>query len=238
VFELVHCKSRGIMEDVARREPIPVEKMRVIYNGLNTAPYEQPVKTAELRDELGIPRDAPVIGSVANLHLYKGHVDIVDAGAEIVRRFPNVRFLFIGRPAGAEEQIRLEAAKLGIADRVLLVGERADVPQLLQCIDIFVLASHEEGFSNAVLEAMASRRPVVATAVGGNTEQVVDRETGYLVPPGNPAQMAEAFEQLLVDPAQATQMGERGWVRVREKFSYHAMIHGMEKFYEEALNWK
>jgi glycosyltransferase involved in cell wall biosynthesis len=235
-FDLVHCKSRGIMEDVLRREPIPAERIRIVYNGLNTAPYEAAVNIAVLKESLGIPRDAPVIGSVANLHPYKGHVDLVHAVAKIGADFPEVRLLLIGRPAGAENDILAQAEKAGIADRVILLGERSDVPELLQCMDVFVLASHEEGFSNAVLEAMAARRPVVATALGGNLEQVVDGETGYLVPSKDPEAMAARLQQLLASSELARSMGEKGYQRVRETFSYEAMIAGMEQFYAETLS--
>jgi glycosyltransferase involved in cell wall biosynthesis len=235
LFELVHCKSRGIMEDVVRREPIPPAKIRIVYNGLRVEPYQQPVNRPALRAQLGIPAGARVIGSVANLHPYKGHVDIVQAAAQVLATLPDTYFLFVGRPAGAEDQVRAEAQRLGLADRVIPAGERPDVAALLQCMDVFVLASHEEGFSNAVLEAMASRLPVVATALGGNLEQVADGVTGYLVPSKSPGQLAEKFIALLQDETLRTRMGEAGFARVQELFSYPAMIAGMEQFYREVM---
>lgn len=235
LFQLVHCKSRGILEDVARREPIPREKMRIVYNGIQTQPYQQNVDVAKLRTDLGIPIDATVVGSVANLHPYKGHVDIVRAGAEVIHRFPNACFLFVGRAAGEQEEVRREAERLQISEKVIPAGERSDVPSLLQCMDIFVLASHEEGFSNAVLEAMASALPVLATAVGGNCEQVQDGVTGFLVPPKQPAEMAAKLNLLLEKPTDAKEMGRAGLQRVQALFSYDAMIAGMEEFYKEVL---
>jgi glycosyltransferase involved in cell wall biosynthesis len=234
-FQLVHCKSRGILEDVVQREPIPRAKLRIVYNGLKTAAYEKPADVDALRSELGIPGDAKVIGSVANLHPYKGHLEIVRAGVQILERFPNTYFLFVGRAAGAEEAVREEVARLNRTDRFILAGERADVAQLLKCMDVFVLASHEEGFSNAVLEAMASSLPVVATAVGGNLEQVENEVTGFLVPSRQPDAMAEKFAYLLENKSRAEAMGRAGLGRVKELFSYEAMIAGMQSFYSEAL---
>jgi len=232
-FELVHCKSEGIRDDVARREPIDIDRMRVVYNGIRTAAYYRKAPVPELLADLGIPRDAKVLGSVANLHTYKGHLDILAAAPEILSKVPDAYFLFVGRDAGAGADIQAEAAKLNIRDRVILTGQREDVPQLLQCMHVFVLASHEEGFSNAILEAMASALPVVATRVGGNGEAVLDQSTGFLVPPRQPAAIAEAVVPLLANAQLAADMGARGRKRVAEKFSYEAMIHGMQRFYAE-----
>lgn len=235
VFDLVHCKSEGIRSDVASREPIDIDLMRVIYNGLRTAPYYRRAPTARLREELGIPEHAPVLGSVANLHRYKGHLDIVAAAPQLLAQVPDCYFLFVGRDAGAAAEIEAEAERLGVRERIILTGERDDVPQLLQCMNVFVLASHEEGFSNAILEAMATALPVIATRVGGNPEAVADEITGFLVPPRDGAAIAEAAIPLLRNPELARDMGERGRKRVADRFSYEAMILGMQTFYAEAL---
>lgn len=234
-FDLVHCKSEGIRNDVAAREPIDIDRMRVIYNGLRTAPYYLKAPVSRLREELGIPADAQVLGSVANLHPYKGHLDILGAAPGILSEVPDCRFLFVGRDAGSGSAVAEQAARMGIADRVVLTGEREDVPQLLQCMNVFILASHEEGFSNAILEAMASGLPVIATRVGGNPEAVLDEVTGFLVPPRDSNAIATAAIPLLRNPELAADLGQRGRKRVSERFSYEAMISGMQQFYAEAL---
>ena len=234
-YALVHCKSHGILEDVAAREPIPRSRLRVIYNGLRTEPYGLPANRAAVLGEFGIHADAFVFGMVANLIPYKGHAEVIEAAPAVLREFPDVRFLFVGRDDGIREKLARQAQELGVAHAVTFAGERHDVPQLLSSLDTLVSASHEEGFSNVLLEAMASRLPVVATRVGGNPEAVEDGVTGVLVPARNPGALAAAMLGMRSDPDVASSMGRLGLERVRRLFSYEAMINGMLQFYDEVL---
>lgn len=235
-FDLVHCKSRGIMEDIARREPIPSERMRIIYNGLRTEKYERQIDVAGIRRQLGIPPDNFVVGMVANLIPYKGHADMIAAARTVLDEFPGTRFLFVGRDDGIGPALLDRARQLGILEALTFTGVRSDIPDLMGTMDALVSASHQEGFSNVLLEGMASGLPIVATRVGGNPEAVADGDTGLLVDAHAPEQLAEAVLKLVRNPAAAREMGLRGRERVKALFSYDAMIKGMRAFYDEALS--
>ena len=234
-FQLVHCKSLGIVEDVIRREPIPRDRMRVIYNGINVEEYLSTDNREKPRTEFGAGPESFLLGVVANLNVYKGHADLIDAIGLCSETLPRLSCVFVGRDdgIGVELQRRINAAQL--QDRIRFVGPRTDVPAVMSALDCLVSASHEEGFSNVILEAMASALPVIATRVGGNPEAVDDKVTGLIVDPRNIAQMARAIQQLANDPQGACEMGERGRDRVRALFSHDAHISGMLGFYDELL---
>lgn len=234
-FTLIHCKSEGIKDDVMRREPVDPDDLRVIYNGIQTQAFGQPFDREPLREEFGLQVGQPVIGMVANLKAYKGHSDLLAAAPDIIERHPETRFLFIGRDDGIQVDLEEQVVKLGIHNHVIFAGERHDVPRLLQLMTILVSASHEEGFSNTILEAMASGLPVVATRVGGNLEQVADGITGYLVTPSALGELAESINALLDDPDLAQKMGRRALTRVSSNFSHRAVTDQMREFYHEAI---
>ncbi len=149
--------------------------------------------------------------------------------------FPSVRFLLVGRDAGAMETVRSRIAALGLERNVLPVGLRKDAARIAAAADFVVHPSHEEGFSNTVIEAMAAGKAVVATNVGGNPEAVVDGETGILVPPRDPVSLAAAIISLLREPERARSMGAAGRLRVCERFETGKMAGKMERIYEELL---
>jgi glycosyltransferase involved in cell wall biosynthesis len=233
-FELVHCKSRGIADAVAETERIPRDRMRIVYNGLMSGRYGS-ASGRGVRAEFGIPESAFVIGMLANLNEYKGHADVLRGGTEVLRQFPDAWFLFAGRDDGIGPGLRELADSLGIGGRVIFAGERRDVPEILASMDLLVCASHQEGFSNVLLEAMATGLPIVATNVGGNPEAVDHEVTGVIVEPRAPDQLCAAMIRMASQRDNAKAMGERARERVHSLFSYEAMIAGMEAFYAEIL---
>jgi len=235
-FTLIHCKSEGIKTDVIQREPVDPDRIRVIYNGFKSDTFGIPFDREPLRESVGIKLGEPVIGMVANLRGYKGHHDVVAAIPAVLRLYPGTRFLFIGRDDGVKADLIKQAGSLGVENHIIFAGERHDVPKLLQLMTILVSASHEEGFSNTIIEAMASGLPVIATRVGGNLEQVADGITGILVSPHSPSDIAEAINRLLDDPDYAHKMGRQGHLRVERNFSLKAVVEQMEEFYREAID--
>lgn len=234
-FDLIHCKSRAIMEDVLKREPVSPTKLRLVYNGIDLSRFANLPAREVVRAELQIPNDCFVVGTVANLIPYKGHSEIVEAAAFLRDRFPRALFLWVGRDDGIGSELQKKARRMGVEDRILFIGPRQDVPRILSAMDLLLSASHEEGFSNVLLEGMAARLPIVATRVGGNPEAVVDGETGFIVEPHDPQSIAGALEKVIQNPELARRMGDKGRERVEQLFSYEAMMQGLMQLYEELL---
>jgi len=149
-----------------------------------------------------------------------------------------VKFVFVGRDGGMRKQIEEKRSALELENNVILVGTREDVDRLIPAFDILLLASHEEGFSNVLLEGMACAKPIVATNVGGNPESVKDGETGYIIPPRNPGMMAEALKKLLTNPDLRKKFGDAGRRRMEQYFSKEKLIRNMDAFYQEILKGK
>jgi glycosyltransferase involved in cell wall biosynthesis len=202
---------------------VPRSRVTVIPNGVDAARF-----TAAADGEA--PRDPPVVGSVGCLAARKDYGTLIDALALLDQRALVCGAVLVGDgPERAALERRIEAR--GLAGRVRLLGERPDVERLLPGMDVFALSSREEGIPNALLEAMAAGRPVVATAVGGTPEVVRDGETGWLVPPGSPSALADALEQALRDPAEARRRGAAARRAVLDHMSIGAMVARHEEFY-------
>ncbi len=232
--DLLVANSEAVKQDVMARERMPSAKIRVVYNGIDADRYARPPDPI-LREELGIPAGAPVIGVVANLIHYKGHLVLLEACRRIREARPDTRVLLVGE-GPCRKELHRRAANLGVAEMVCFLGSRRDVPELLAQISVAALPSLEEGFPNAVLEAMAAGKPVVASRVGGVPEAVRHGETGLLVPPGDPDALAEGLLALLADPKRAAVMGRAGKERARVQFDMDRMVREMEAIYEELLS--
>jgi glycosyltransferase involved in cell wall biosynthesis len=186
---------------------------------------------------LGLPAGAPVVGAVSRLAWKKAIVHLVQATPRIVEALPQARVVIAGDgPLRAE--LEAEAAALGVADHIRFLGSREDSIDLMALFDVFVLPSVVEGMSNALLEAMAVGRPVVATDVGGNSEVVADGETGFLVPASAPDRLAAAIVKLLGAPEMAAEMGAAGRRRVIEHYRVDIMTRRIEAMYDALLREK
>jgi glycosyltransferase involved in cell wall biosynthesis len=160
----------------------------------------------DVRAELGLARDDVVVGTVANLRANKDWPNLLDAARRVVDHEPRCRFVGVGQ-GPLEAEVRDLHARLGLDDRVLLLGHRDDAVRVMAACDVFVLASYYEGLPVAVMEAMALGLPVVATAVGGVPEMITDGVEGLLVPPRDPGALARAIERLARDPSRRAAMG-------------------------------
>jgi glycosyltransferase involved in cell wall biosynthesis len=200
-------------------------KVGVIYNGIElSAPPDQQARKARRR-ALDIPDDAFVIASVANLIPYKGHADLLAALASVRGRLRGPwRLMVIGRDEGIGADLRRQAERLGIGQNILWLGEQADPQALLAAADLGVLPSHQEGFSNALIEEMAQGLPVAATRVGGNSDAIVDGDSGRLVPVAEPAVLGDAIASLYEDPGLRARMGASARARVERFFTLEACV--------------
>jgi glycosyltransferase involved in cell wall biosynthesis len=230
--------SQAVCRDLLQEGAAPA-RTGLIYNGTDLSAFPSSRPAAATRATLGIPAGACVLSIVANLIGYKGHADLLQALALIRERLPNPwRLLVIGRDSGRLAALRAQSSALGLDGNVLWLGARTDVPDLLAASDVGVLASHEEGFSNAVIESMAAGLPMVVTDVGGNAEAVMHGHTGLVVPARDPAAMAQSLLALATDPDRAKTMGHAGRLRAEARFSLSACLDSYEAMYRSLLSGK
>jgi glycosyltransferase involved in cell wall biosynthesis len=224
--------SNAVVSDLIR-ESGDHDKVGLIYNGI-TIP--QPVNSQgrmASRDILGIASERLVIAIVANLISYKGYEDLLDGLALANKRLPRGwRLLVIGRDNGIGQALKAKVEYFGLTENVIWAGERPDAEELIVAADIAVLTSREEGFSNSVIEAMARGIPVIATAVGGNLDAVVNGETGFLVPVKAPQAFADAVIALATDPALRSRFGEAGRQRTESLFSLDVCVKRYVNLYK------
>jgi glycosyltransferase involved in cell wall biosynthesis len=237
VTDLSLAVSEGVRDYLLARCALDPAKVRVLHNGVDLARLHQHRPRAEVRQELGFPEAARVVGLVARLdHWGKGHKEFFTALAALKDRYP-MEALIIGGGRREGEMRRL-AADLGLAGRVRFLGQRRDIPDLLAALDIFVLPSHSEGVSLALLEAMAAGLPVIATKVGGLPEVVRDGENGLLIPPQDSAALAQALARLLADQDLAKKLGENARRDVAANFSLERLGRQINEIYEELIGRK
>jgi len=221
----------AVSEDCARlvttEEGVPASRLRVIHNGIDTEAITPPDRTEKRLGQRVI--------SVGRLAAVKDLGTMLKTVQRIARSFPDFRLQLVG---DGPERSSLQdlIAELGIGGTVEMLGERRDIAERLSEADIFVQSSISEGLSLGLLEAHAAGLPIVATDVGGNAEVVVHGTTGLLVPPRDPAKLAEALMELLADPDRALSMGRRGRLRVQEAFDLRKVVRRYEELYLELLS--
>ncbi len=229
----------------------PPDRVRLIYNGL-TADRIDPsgVNRKKLRRDLKISQSDLVFIILANLHPYKGHMDLIRALGELKdagRLSRDWTLLLIGRDIpfqGSEFQrsntsyrtvLENESEILGISSHLKFLGERDNAPALLRCADIAVFPSHEEGFSNALLEQMAAGLGIVASDVGGNGEALDGGNAGIVVPSRDPSRLAKAIGDLIDDPEMSRSLGKAARARVLDQFQMDRCASNYEEAYRDLL---
>jgi glycosyltransferase involved in cell wall biosynthesis len=208
----------------------------VIPNGVDLDRFDLPVGACALRRESGIPGHAPLLGVVARLEPEKGHRYLIEAMPAILRGAPETWLVIVGE-GSLDADLRALAAALPAParDRVVFTGRREDVSAVTAEIDVAVLPSLREAQGISILEAMARRKPVVASAVGGIPEVLTNGLDGLLVPPADPTALAEACIRLACSPELRARMGEAGRATVESRFSLDAMVRQIEEIYDEEL---
>ncbi len=230
-MRLVMVNSAAIQAQLVG-EGVAPERIRIIYNGLDLDRLRCGEGRQETRAALGIPEAALVIIVVANLIPYKGHADLLDGLAGVADALPaDWRLLCVGRDDGIGAALTARAAEAGIGDKVELLGMRMDVGCLFQAADIAVSCSHQEGFSNSIIEAMACSLPVVATNVGGSAEAVTDGVTGLVVEPGQPAELGAAVLSLAQDDTRRAAFGAAGLDKAAREYALDEVVRRYEESY-------
>jgi len=225
----VTANAEAVREFVHVNEGCALAKMPVIPSGIDTERF-QPLPAADYKQRLGLPADCVAVGIVTRMRTRKGVEEFFRAIGALRRERADVHAVIVGE-VSLDDFLAALVRDLDLEGHVTLLGSRSDMPEVLSAFDLFVLSSHDEGMSNAVLEAMAMRLPVVATDVGGTGEVVRQGESGLLVPAKDPVALAEAMRTVLADRERATAMGRLGREIVVERFSAAAMVRQMEALY-------
>jgi glycosyltransferase involved in cell wall biosynthesis len=233
------ANSQSIADALIRDEAADPNRVGLIYNGVDLEALTAPVDRQSVRRNLGIGDGDFVAIIVANLISYKGHSDLIDAFGKIRDRLPQQWVLLCaGRDDGLGEELTARASKLGIAANIRLLGSCTQVAELLRSSDVGILSSHEEGFSNAVVEGMAAGLPMIVTDVGGNAEAVRNGIDGLVVKARAPDGLADAILAIAADPGRARAMGESGAARARENFSISSCVERYDVLYRGLLAGK
>ena len=226
-MDCVLANSRVVLQELYD-EGIARKKCGLIYSGISVGDTEYPCN----RSDYGIGANTVVFIMVANIIPYKGHADVIDALFLAQDQLPrDWCVLMVGADAGAQPALATRAADAGIADHIRWFG-RVDDPQPYYAMaDIAINASHEEGFSNAVLEAMAASLAQVVTAVGGNCDAITHQESGIVVPPHDPAALADALVLLASKKSLREKLGRAARARVTARFSLEACTAAYRRLY-------
>jgi len=232
--------SRDLARWLVQSIGIRPERVTQIYNGVDTRRFHPAFgRPGRLLPANFAPDGTFVVGSVGRMEPVKDHVTLVNAFIRFVASdrvdHERVRLVVVGN--GSLRKTAGELLRAARMDHLAwLPGERTDIPEVMQNLDLFVLPSLAEGTSNTILEAMATGLPVVATRVGGNSELVTEGETGLLVPPGKPDLMARAIQTYVMDTGIAGRHGKAGRRRVEKEFSIEAMVSRYLEVYDAVLS--
>ena len=224
-----------------RASGIPEYRMHVVYDGLEAGRFAAAEGARDrTREGLGVPRGAKLVGTVARLARVKGQMELLQAGAQVLRDVPEAHLVLVGDAAPEEQDyeaaLRRFVGGRGMQGRVTFAGYRADVPEVTAALDVAVQPSlYCEGQGMAAVEAMMLGLPLVATESGALPETVGRDGTGIIVPPGDPGALAAAITSLLRDPTRAAAMGEAARGRARQVFSLEVTVAELEKVYRRVL---
>jgi glycosyltransferase involved in cell wall biosynthesis len=232
----IYCSDHIVSNSEAGRQHIidkgaNPEQVNVVRNGRDIEKYANGEATSELYEELGLSADAPIVGTVGRLIERKGHYDLIEAWPQVLEEFPDAQLLLVG-DGPEREGLKQLAKQLGCVDSVVFAGERDDVPNLLDAMDIFVFPSHYEGLPGALIEAMIAGLPVIATPVDGNAELIDHKRTGLFVDPHSGDQIAVKIKYVLKEESIKKRLSRNASNISKSEFHTGNMVRSFEKLYE------
>lgn len=231
-FDVIIAVSDAVRESLMK-QGVANTRIHVIWNAVDEMRFRD-LDAARVRAERSIPGDATVLGLIANLKPVKDHATAIEAVAALHHRGKPVHLLLAG-DGPLRSELETLVSNRGLNSFVHFLGMREDVVSVLAAMDIFVLSSLTEGMSNAMLEAMAAGKPIVASAVGGNLEVVQQGIQGFLVPPKDVTAFTDALDKLVDSKTLRERMGDAARQRVREKFSVSAMVNSYAKVIHDVI---
>lgn len=232
---LIFSQNREDIETAVKENICQPEKIKYLGNGIDLEKFNP----SNLPKDLSLPKGSQIIGIVARLVEEKGYLDLFESLEVVVEKFPDIFLLSVGptepnKKDGFDESVINKYNR--IKDKVLFLGQRADVEQILPAIDIFVLPSHREGFPRSLLEASAMQKPIIATNIRGCREAVEDGKTGILVPPKNPKELARAIIYLLENPNEANILARNAREKAIKEFDENLVFEKLKNVYADKLN--
>jgi glycosyltransferase involved in cell wall biosynthesis len=229
------CLTEDMAAAIVRHRIAARDRIRVIFNGIDTACYARRADSARVRQQLGIPINAPVIGTIGRLNEIKRQDVLLGAFARLRKRFPEAHLLLVG-DGPLRSELEALSLKLGLVGSIHFAGYQPHTTAYLQAMDIFALTSRSEGMPQAALEACAAGVPVVATRVGGLPELIESGKSGILVTPGDEPAVSEAIERLLADRTLAQELAGRAHRRVMELFDVRQMAEDYHRQFISLLD--
>jgi len=231
-YRRVIAISRSVREQLLDAG-VPARKIELVSSAVEAGDHQAERDRGWLQSELGIPRDALLLGIVAQLIPRKGHLDLFKAMQQME---DSSAWLLVLGQGELRAALQRQVDDMGLANRVRFAGFREDVPRILPCLDVLVHPAYREGLGVSVLEAAAAGLPIVATNAGGLTDLVVHQKTGLLVEPGQPAALAEAIERIAGDSELAFRLGDQARRLVLDEFSVDAMVEATLGVYARVLS--
>jgi len=230
------ANSQAVLRELVEEENVSKDKVALIYNGIDTSQFGGRKERGRLRHELGLNNNEIILCIVANLIPYKGHRDLIEA-LSIIKNKIKSPWVLLCVGAGIENrQDLIELVKYsGLTNHIKWLGRREDVPKILATSDIGLLVSYEEGFSNSILEGMASELPMIVTDVGGNSEAIEHQKNGLLIKPHDLKGLGEAILFLINNMDKARQYGKAGKLKVQKKFAIDSCVENYKSFFDKVI---
>ncbi len=236
LYSRIVCVSDAVLKHVAAREAADEKKMLTVYNCLDAAKYDSESvrsKAKALRKELLIGSSTIILGCLGSFRPIKGYIYLVRALSKVVEVHQDIKLVLVGYiDSDYFTEVKEEAEQLGLSDYLIFTGHKTDTLKYMALFDIFILPSLSEGFSNALIEAMAAGKPVVATDVGGNAEVVENGKSGLIVEPGDSIELSVAILRYLKEPALQKSCGSNGKKAVSNTLNIEVMMNRLEGIYE------
>ena len=240
LLDAIICVSDNYKNNVTK-QGITVKRLKRVYNGLDINLLEKReslINASELMSEFNLASGQPLVGILGNITRWKGQHVVVRAIEKVKRQYPAIKCLIVGKVVMRSDAYKKELDEYirdkNLENNIIFTGFRADVPNILNMLDILIHASIEpEPFGRVILEGMAAGKPIIGTNSGGTPEQIINGETGILVPMDDPDKMAEAIIFYLSDMQNAKLIGERGRQRLAQNFSVRKMTNEIEEIYRD-----
>lgn len=228
--------SKAVVRELAG-EGVKTHRLGLLHNGIDLDIFDKLPSRSSVRSALGIGQDTLMMVCVANLIPYKGHIDLIHALGEIRLELPcDWVMALVGRDSGIAPELQALAKRQGVAEHIHWLGERSDAIAICSAADVGVLSSHQEGFSNSVLEGLAAGIAMVVTDVGGNAEAVMDGVSGLVVPARDPSALGQALLRLANDTGARQRMAQVGRQRVIDNFSLTTCVNRYAGLYRALLS--